>query len=135
LGIRKIPRSDYSTFAFLDEFHGHVAQLGINPAPHQPGIVGLQQPASPATILADTPTALDDYRKLCRCRVRLRALYLAFGLKLIVQIVTVSSSTLLVKFVGALLNLLLNRDQDGRFARLRGAEPFQQQIDNGGAQV
>jgi hypothetical protein len=41
------------------------------------------------------------------------------GLKPIVQIVTVGPSALLVKFVGALLNLLLNRDQDGRLVRLR----------------
>ena len=27
----------HSTLAFLDEFHGHVAQLGINPAPSQQG--------------------------------------------------------------------------------------------------
>jgi len=33
--------------------------------------------------------------------------------------VTVCPSTLLVKFVGALLNLLLNRDQGGRLVRLR----------------
>ncbi len=57
---------------------------------------------------------------LCRCRVRLRALYLALGLKPIVQIVTVCPSALLVKFVGALLNLLLNRDQEGWLVRLRG---------------
>ena len=68
----------------------------------------------PTTSPADPPTALEDCSKLCRCRVRLRALYLALGLKPIVQIVTVSPSTLLVKFVGALLNLLLNRAQDGR---------------------
>jgi hypothetical protein len=40
-------------------------------------------------------------------------------LKPIVQIVTVGLSALLVKFVGALLNLLLNRDQDGRLVRLQ----------------
>ena len=40
----------------------------------------------------------------------LPALYLVHGLKPIVQIVTVSPSALLVKFAGALLNLL--RDQD-----------------------
>jgi|ERR1700687_1451957 len=40
-------------------------------------------------------------------------------LKPIVQIVTVSPSTLLVKFVGALLNLLLKRDQDGRPTSVR----------------
>ncbi len=74
---------------------------------------------SPATSLAEPATASEDCRKLCRCRVRLRALYLALGLKPIVQIVTVGPSTLLVKFVGALLNLLLNRDQDGRLVRLR----------------
>jgi hypothetical protein len=51
-------------------------------APHQPSISG----------------------KLCRCRVRLRAFYLALGLEPIVQIVTVSSSALLVAFVGTLLN-------------------------------
>jgi hypothetical protein len=56
---------------------------------------------------------------LCRCRVRLRALYLALGLKPIVQIVTVSPSALFVKFVGTLLDLLLNRDQNGRLVRLR----------------
>ena len=55
-----------------------------------------------------------------RCRVHLRVLYLAFGLKPIVQVVTVGPSALLVKFVGALPNLLLNRDQDGRLVRLRG---------------
>jgi hypothetical protein len=60
-----------------------------------------------------------DCRKLSRCRVRLRALYLALGLKPIIQLVTVCPSALLVKFVGAFLNLLLNRDQDGRFVRLR----------------
>ena len=49
----------------------------------------------------------------------LRAFYLALRLKPIVQLVTVCSSALLVKFVGALLNLLLNRDQDGRLVRLR----------------
>ena len=54
------------------------------------------------------------------CRVRLPAFYLALGLKPIVQVVIPSSSALLVKFVGALLNLLLNRDQDGRLVRLRG---------------
>jgi hypothetical protein len=90
---------------------------------------------SPATSPADPPTVLEDCQKLCRCRVRLRALYLDLGLKPIVQIVTVSPSALLVKFVGALLNLLLNRDQDGRLVRFRGAELFQQQIDNGGAQA
>ena len=74
---------------------------------------------SPATSPADPPTALEDCRTLSRCCVHLRVLYLALGLKPIVQIVTVSPSTLLVKFVGALLNLLLNRDQDGRFVRLR----------------
>jgi len=68
---------------------------------------------SPATSPADPPTALEDCRKLCRGRVHLRALYLALGLKPIVQLVTVCPSALLVKFVGALLNLLLNRDQDG----------------------
>ena len=60
-----------------------------------------------------------DCQKLCRCRVRLRALYLAFGLKPIVPVVTVCSSALLVKFIGTLLNLLLNRDQGGRLVRLR----------------
>ena len=50
---------------------------------------------------------------------RLRALCLALGLKPIVQAVTLSPSALLVKFVGALLNLLLNWDQDGRLVRLR----------------
>src|SRR5208337_1688416 len=55
--------------------------------------------------------------KLCRfCQ---RGLYLALGLKPIVQLVTVCPSALLVKFVGTLLNLLLNRDQDGRLVRLR----------------
>jgi hypothetical protein len=78
-----------------------------------------RHPKAPATSPADPPTALEDCRKLCRCRVRLRALYLAFGLKPIVPVVTVCSSALLVKFVGALLNLLLNRDQDGRLVRLR----------------
>ena len=52
-------------------------------------------------------------------RVRLRALYLALGLKPIVQVLTVCPSALLVKFVGALPNLLLNRDQDGRLVGLR----------------
>jgi hypothetical protein len=33
--------------------------------------------------------------------------------------VTVCPSALLVKFVGALLNLLLHRDQDGRLVRFR----------------
>src|ERR1039458_6376271 len=68
---------------------------------------------------ADPPTALEDCRKLCRCPVRLRALYLVLGLKPIVQVVTLSSSALLVKFVSASLNLLLNRDHDGRLVRLR----------------
>jgi hypothetical protein len=54
-----------------------------------------------------------------RWRFRLRALYLALGLKPIIQIVTVCPSALLVKFVGALLNLLLHRDQDGRLVRFR----------------
>ena len=67
----------------------------------------------------DSPTAIEDCRKLCRCRVRLCARYLALGLKPIVQLVTVCPSALLVKFVGAFLNLLLNRNQDGRFVRLR----------------
>jgi hypothetical protein len=49
---------------------------------------------------------------------RLRALYFALSLKPIVQVVTVSPSALLVKFVGTLLNLLLNRDQNGRLIRL-----------------
>src|ERR1035441_5579030 len=70
---------------------------------------------APVTSPADPPTALEDCRKLCR--VRLRALCLAFGLKPIVQLVTVCPSALLVKFVGTLLNLLLNRDQDGRLVR------------------
>src|SRR6266852_7765066 len=65
------------------------------------------------------PTDIEDCRELCRCRVRLRALYLALRLKPIVQLVTVCPSALLVKFVGALLNLLLNRDQEGRLVRLR----------------
>jgi len=52
-------------------------------------------------------------------RVRLRALYLALGLKPIVQVLSVCPSALLVKFVGALLNLLFNRDQDCRLVRLR----------------
>jgi len=64
-----------------------------------------QQPASPATSPADLPTGLEDCRKLCRCRLRLRPLYLALGPKPILQIVTVSPSTLLVEFVRALLNL------------------------------
>src|SRR5208282_3361250 len=81
--------------------------------PHQPS------KASPATSPADPTTALKDCRKLCRSRVRLRALYLALGLKPIVQLVTVCPSALLVKFVGTLLNLLLSRDQDGRLVRLR----------------
>jgi hypothetical protein len=68
-----------------------------------------------------TNRSLRTAKKLCRCRVRLRAFYLALGLKPIVQIVTVGPSTLLVKFVGALLNLLLNRDQDGRLVRLRAS--------------
>jgi hypothetical protein len=66
---------------------------------------------------AHPPTAIED--KLCRCCVRLRALYLALGLKPIIQLVTVCPSALLVKFVGAFLNLLLNRDRYGRFARIR----------------
>ena len=125
------------TILNLGEFHGARTLLiiihhGIDPsadgiAPHQPGIVGLQQ--------FGRRTRIPHSRKLCRCRVRLRALYLDLGLKPIVQIVTVSPSALLVKFVGALLNLLLNRDQDGRLVRFRGAELFQQQIDNGGAQA
>jgi hypothetical protein len=61
----------------------------------------------------------EDCRKLCRYRVRLRALYLALGLKPIVQIVTLGPSALLVKFVGALPNPLVNRDQDGRLIQLR----------------
>src|SRR6266849_3411063 len=74
---------------------------------------------SPATSPADPPTALEDCRTLCRCCVHLRVFYLALGLKPIVQIVTVCPSALLVKFVGALLNLLLNRDQDGWLVGLR----------------
>ncbi len=77
------------------------------------------KPRAPTTSPADPPTALEDCRKLCRCCVRLRALYLALGLKPVVQLVTVCPSALLVKFVGALLNLLLNRDQDGQLVRLR----------------
>jgi hypothetical protein len=73
---------------------------------------------SPATKVTDPSTALEDCRKLCRCRVRLPALYFALGLKPIVKIVTVSPSSLLVKFVSALLNLLLNRDQGGRLVGL-----------------
>src|ERR1039458_7845231 len=72
-----------------------------------------------ATIPADPPTALEDCRKLCRCCVGLHALYLALGLKPIVPVVAVCPSALLVKFVGALLNLLLNRNKDGRLVRLR----------------
>ena len=67
-----------------------------------------------------TSRSLRTAKRLCRCRVRRRALYLALGLKPIVQIVTVGPSTLLVKFVGTLLNLLLNRDQGGWLVRLRG---------------
>jgi hypothetical protein len=59
-------------------------------------------------------TALEDCQKLCRCCVRLPALYLVLGLKPIVQVVTLCPSAPLVKFVGTLLNLLLNGDQDGR---------------------
>jgi hypothetical protein len=42
-------RSDYSTLAFLDEFHGHVAQLGIDPASSQqwPPIVKIDLHGSP----------------------------------------------------------------------------------------
>ena len=43
-------------------------------------------------------------------------LYLALGLKPIVQLVTGRPSALLEKFLGALLNLLL---KDGRLVRLR----------------
>jgi hypothetical protein len=57
--------------------------------------------------------------KLCPCCFRLRALYLVLGLKPIVQVVPLCPSALLVEFVGALPNLLLNRDQDGRLVRLR----------------
>ena len=64
-------------------------------------------------------TALEDCQQLFCCCLRLRALYLALGLKPIVQIVTVSPSALLVKFVGALPNLLFHWDQDGRLVRLR----------------
>jgi len=69
-------------------------------APHQPSIVGLQQ-------IRDLNHVVHA-RRLRRCRVRLRALYLALGLKPILQIVTVSPSA------------LLDRDQDGRLVRLRG---------------
>jgi hypothetical protein len=71
-----------------------------------------------ASFILDKPVD-PDCRKLCRRGVRLRALYLALGLKPIVQLVTVLPSALLVKFVGAFPNLLLYRDQDGRFVRLR----------------
>jgi hypothetical protein len=60
----------------------------------------------------------NDRPKLCR-RVRLRTFYLALGLKPIVQIVTVCFSALVVKFVGALPNLLLDWDRDSRLVRLR----------------
>src|SRR5271157_739127 len=66
------------------------------------------------------PASPTHERLFRSCCVRLRALYLALSLKPIVQAVTLSPSALLVKFVGALLNLLLNRDQDGRLVRLRG---------------
>jgi hypothetical protein len=105
----------------LGEFHGCgaftvVVRHAVDPgahgiAPHQPGVAGPQQ--------IGRRTHIPHSQKLCRCRVRLLALYLALGLKPIVQIVTVGLSALLVKFVGALLNLLLNRDQDGRLVRLQ----------------
>ena len=80
--------------------YGRSDQLRIGPQLHL-------RPASPT------------HERLFRsCWVRLRALYLALGLEPIVKIVTVGPSTLLVKFVGALLNLLLNRDQDGRLILL-----------------
>ena len=66
------------------------------------------------------PASPTHERLFRSCCVRLRALYLALSLKPIVQAVTLSPSALLVKFVGALLNLLLSRDQDGRLVRLRG---------------
>jgi hypothetical protein len=79
----------------------HVVDPGANwIAAHQPSIAGLQQ--------FRRRNSIPHARKLCR--FRLRALYLALGLKPIVQIVTVGPSALLVKFVGAFLNLLLNRD-------------------------
>jgi hypothetical protein len=53
---------------------------------------------------------------LCRCRVRLLALYLALGLKPIVQLVTASPSALLVMFIGALPNLA-GQSGSGRSAR------------------
>jgi len=94
----------------LCEFHGHraffvVIRHMIDPcahgiAPHQPGVAGLQQ--------VGRRDRVPHARMLCR--FRLRALYLALGLKPVVQLVTVCPSALLVKFVGALLNLLLNRD-------------------------
>ena len=56
------------------------------------------------------PTALEDCRKLRRFRFRPPALYLALGLKPIFQLVTVTPSAPLVKFVGALLNLPFERD-------------------------
>jgi len=63
--------------------------------------------------------ALADCRKLRRCGFRLPALYLALDLKPIIQVATLSSSALLVKFVEALLNLLLNRNQERGLFRLR----------------
>ena len=53
------------------------------------------------------------------CCFRLPALYPALGSEPIVQVVAVSPSAPLVKLVGALPNLLLSRDQDGRLVRLR----------------
>jgi len=82
-------------------------------------MVSTNRTPQPTTSPADPPTAFEDCRKLCRCRVRLPALYLALGLKPIVQLVAADPSTPLVKFVGASLNLLPNRDQDGRLVRLR----------------
>src|ERR1039458_10722053 len=50
-------------------------------------------------------------RGLSRCCAPQPAFYLALGLEPIFQIVTVCPSALLVKFVGALLDLLLDGDQ------------------------
>src|SRR5208337_435202 len=108
------------TILNLGNFHGlraflvvvrHAVESGAyGKAPHQPGVEGFEQSGRRSHTI--------HLRKLCRCRVCLLALYLAFGLKPVVQFVTVSPSALLVKFVGALLNLLLNRDQDGRLVGL-----------------
>ena len=65
------------------------------------------------------PLSASDLSAANRRHNQMLANRLALRLKPIVQLVTVYPSALLVKFVGALLNLLLNRDQDGWLVGLR----------------